>query len=110
MNVNEITSRDKIYRNLCVFQSVLLSNCQLYYGDNNLELHENICKALKIGEHANEIIRFSPLKYIAYECNFVYSTSILYFCVRYITRYTMTFFIKLIFLMVFNDFKKADHS
>ena len=78
MNVNEITSRDKIYRNLCVFQSVLLSNCQLYYGDNNLELHENICKALKIGEHANEIIRFSPLKYIAYKCNFVCFTSILY--------------------------------
>ena len=96
MNVNEITSRDKIYRNLCVFQSVLLSNCQLYYGDNNLELHENICKALKIGEHANEIIIFSPLKYIAYKRN--------------ITRYTMTFFIKPILLMVFGDFKKADHS
>ena len=78
MNVNEITSRDKIYRNLCVFQSVLLSNCQLYYGDNNLELHENICKALKIGEHANEIIRFFPLKYITYKCNFVCCTSILY--------------------------------
>ena len=106
MNVNEITRRDKIYRNLCVFQSVLLSNCQLYYGDNNLELHENICKALKIGEHANEIIRFSPLKYIAYKCNFVCCTSIL--CLR--VRYTMTFFIKPILLMVFGDFKKADHS
>ena len=105
MNVNEITSRDKIYRNLCVFQSVLLSNCQLYYGDNNLELHENICKALKIGEHANEIIRFSPLKYIAYKCNFVCCTSILYR-----RRYTMTFFIKPILLMAFGDFKKADHS
>ena len=105
MNVNEITSRDKIYRNLCVFQSVLLSNCQLYYGDNNLELHENICEALKIGEHANEIIRFSPLKYIAPTCNFVYCTSILYLRVRY----TMTF-IYLIFQMAFCNFKKADHS
>ena len=102
MNVNEITSRDKIYRNLCVFQSVLLSNCQLYYGDNNLELHENICEALKIGEHANEIIRFSPLKYIAYKCNFVYCTSILY--LRVIIGYTMTFFIILIFQMAFRNF------
>ena len=106
MNVNEITSRDKIYRNLCVFQSVLLSNCQLYYGDNNLELHENICEALKIGEHANEIIRFSPVKYIAYKCNFVYCKSILYLHVR--CRYTMTFFIILIFQTAFRNLKKAD--